>query len=120
MRERQVDMKLTPARTPRAGGRMTALPFLIVALAISEVATAPAAPPIADFPVPSISSDPTTIAVGPDANMWFTEQATNKIGRITPLGGVPNMRCRMRRRGSWRVQTATYGSRNPARTKSRE
>ena len=81
-------MKLTPARTPRAGGRMTALPFLIVALAISEVATAPAAPPIADFPVPSISSDPTTIAVGPDANMWFTEQATNKIGRITPLGGV--------------------------------
>ncbi len=34
------------------------------------------------------SSEPTGIAAGSDGNLWFTESATNKIGRITPTGVI--------------------------------
>jgi streptogramin lyase len=33
-------------------------------------------------------SVPTQIVEGPDGNMWFTEQGANKIGRMTPTGGL--------------------------------
>jgi len=31
---------------------------------------------------------PRRITVGPDGNLWFTETNFNKIGRITPAGGI--------------------------------
>lgn len=43
---------------------------------------------IAEFVVPTASSDPTTIAAGPDGNLWFTEFSGGKIGRITPEGTI--------------------------------
>jgi autotransporter-associated beta strand protein len=36
----------------------------------------------------STGSNPSGIAAGPDGNIWFTEPATGRIGRITPAGGV--------------------------------
>ena len=33
-------------------------------------------------------SEPTGITLGPDGNIWFTEQQANKIGRITPSGTI--------------------------------
>ncbi|HWY89834.1 MAG TPA: hypothetical protein VNY31_04115 [Solirubrobacteraceae bacterium] len=55
---------------------------------------------ITEFPIPTgtqanvpESSNPVGIALGPDGNMWFTDQGTNSegqrlIGRITPAGTV--------------------------------
>lgn len=45
----------------------------------------------AQFSIPSTASDGTTsgparIIVGPDRNLWFTENQANKIGKITPQG----------------------------------
>ena len=41
---------------------------------------------ITEFPVPTASSDPFGITLGPDGKMWFTEDAGNKIGKITTGG----------------------------------
>jgi virginiamycin B lyase len=41
---------------------------------------------ITQFAIPTNSSEPWGIALGPDKNLWFTESNTNKIGRITPKG----------------------------------
>ena len=41
---------------------------------------------VTEFPIPTPSSTPYGIVVGPDGNLWFTEgaPAANKVGRITP------------------------------------
>ena len=46
-----------------------------------------------EFPVPTLSSDVTDITAGPDGNLWFTEHAANKIGRITRRPWSPSSRC---------------------------
>jgi streptogramin lyase len=39
---------------------------------------------VTEFPIPSgAGSAPSAIAEGPDGNLWFAENGTNKIGRIT-------------------------------------
>ena len=43
---------------------------------------------ITEFPIPTVDSQPPEIAAGPDGNLWFTEQRTNKIGRITRAGAI--------------------------------
>jgi streptogramin lyase len=43
---------------------------------------------ITEFPLPTPSSGPAGIATGPDGALWFTEQAANKIGRITTWGEI--------------------------------
>ena len=53
------------------------------------VSASPAsAAPVGEFttfdPVQGGSSDPEGIAAGPDGAVWFTEYASNKIGRLTP------------------------------------
>lgn len=40
------------------------------------------------FPTPSQQSNPTATVLGPDSNVWFTEQGSNAIGRITPQGAI--------------------------------
>jgi streptogramin lyase len=45
---------------------------------------ATAAPTVTEFPIPTNASQPQDIVLGPDGKLWFTELATNKIGRITP------------------------------------
>jgi streptogramin lyase len=43
---------------------------------------------VSEFPVPTLQSFPSGIAAGPDGALWFTEQVTSKIGRITTDGTV--------------------------------
>jgi serine protease len=43
---------------------------------------------IAEFALPTASSNPFDIAVGGDGNVWFTQLDANRIGRITPAGVV--------------------------------
>jgi streptogramin lyase len=33
---------------------------------------------------------PTSVTVGPDANIWFTELGVNRVGRITGAGKITN------------------------------
>src|SRR5581483_11856976 len=42
-----------------------------------------------EFPLPSPFSFPRAITAGPDGNVWFVEQNTGRIGRITPAGVIP-------------------------------
>jgi len=48
--------------------------------------TAAAARAFVEFQIPTLTSRPSAIAVGPGGNLWFTEERANKIGRITPSG----------------------------------
>ncbi|HVA34098.1 MAG TPA: hypothetical protein VNG31_08125 [Candidatus Baltobacteraceae bacterium] len=41
-----------------------------------------------EFTIPSANSEPYGITTGPDGNLWFTEQAANKVGRITTTGKI--------------------------------
>lgn len=43
---------------------------------------------LAEYPVPTDSSQPWGITTGPDGAMWFTEEDVDQIGRITLSGGV--------------------------------
>lgn len=40
------------------------------------------------YPVPASAAALRRITTAPDGNLWFVEQATNKIGRITPAGAI--------------------------------
>ncbi len=56
----------------------------------SPTASIPAAPAlsITEFPIPTVSSNATGIAAGPNGNLWFTESNGEKIGRISPSGTI--------------------------------
>jgi streptogramin lyase len=43
---------------------------------------------VTTFNVGTMSNSPTSIAAGPDGNLWFTEPDANQIGRITPAGQI--------------------------------
>ena len=64
----------------------------VVALALCAAAAAGAARAdaiaVTEFPLPVESSSPLGIATGPDGNVWFTEVAGSRIGRVTPAGQV--------------------------------
>jgi virginiamycin B lyase len=53
-----------------------------------ETAGHAAAPNITEFAIPTGSSGPTFITLGPDGAVWFAEQDARKIGRITPAGVI--------------------------------
>jgi streptogramin lyase len=42
---------------------------------------------ISEYAIPSANADAAGIAAGPDGNLWFAELSTNKIARISNLGG---------------------------------
>jgi streptogramin lyase len=41
-----------------------------------------------EYSIPTPGGEPTAIAAGADGNLWFTERAADKIGRITPSGQI--------------------------------
>lgn len=57
------------------------------ALAVSVVSST-AQTRIRSFPIPSPDSQPISITVGPDGNLWFTEQNRSHVARITPDGVI--------------------------------
>ncbi len=79
--------------------RRISVPALVMTVAITLllVLQIPAiAASFQEYTVPTDPSFPYSIASGPDGALWFTETATNKIGRCTPSGsfteyGVPTL-----------------------------
>jgi virginiamycin B lyase len=59
-------------------------PIASLALGWAGLATAQS---FQEFPLPNAGSQPNGIVTGPDGNLWFTEVAGNRIGRMAP-GGV--------------------------------
>jgi streptogramin lyase len=62
-----------------------------VALALAAVSPAVAAADvgtISEYPIPTADSLPRGITAGPDGRLWFTENAGNKIARITTSGQI--------------------------------
>ncbi len=51
---------------------------------VASIAPGDAAP--AEFPLPTLDSDPAGIALGPDGNVWFTETAADDVRSITAGG----------------------------------
>ncbi len=41
-----------------------------------------------EYPIPTLQSFPQSIALGPDAALWFTEEIGNNIGRVTTSGAI--------------------------------
>jgi streptogramin lyase len=46
---------------------------------------------VGEFTVPTPNSSPVGITAGPDGDVWFVEQAGNKVGRITPGGTITEL-----------------------------
>jgi streptogramin lyase len=67
-------------------GQLTLLASTLVATMILAVSSsALAAPTITEF---ASGTGPTDAVLGPDGNVWFVETTANKIGRVTPAGGI--------------------------------
>jgi virginiamycin B lyase len=45
-------------------------------------------PSISEFALPNAGATPTSIAAGPDGNVWFADPGNDSLGRVTPAGGV--------------------------------
>ena len=60
---------------------------LVTATVLGSLVVAMPLGTITEFPL-STSSSPFRIAAGPDANLWFTNQGTKAIGRITTSGAI--------------------------------
>jgi len=43
---------------------------------------------ITEYRIPTSEADAFFIAAGPDGNLWFTEDHSKKIGKITPNGSI--------------------------------
>jgi streptogramin lyase len=63
-------------------------PILSAAVVLLACGAAGALPAqtIDEFPIPTAASQPQCIVLGSDGNLWFTETAASKIGKITPDG----------------------------------
>ena len=77
---------MAPARV-RAIPSTAALAMMAALLCSGRAAAIPAGE-TTEFPTPTANSGPTGVAPGPDGNLWFTEEQSNSIGRITPTGAL--------------------------------
>jgi streptogramin lyase len=75
-----------PAR--RLGLIVVAAAALVLGFGVEGAAAALPVGSITEFSLPTLPSAPLGITAGPDGNLWFTEQAGGKIGRITPSGTI--------------------------------
>jgi len=60
----------------------------VVVLAVLGLVPAASASVVSEFPIPTATSNPGRIVLGPDGALWFVEQGANGLGRITPGGAV--------------------------------
>lgn len=66
-----------------------ALCWLVILITISAgVSAQPVNVSITEYPVPTPNNTPQGITPGSDGAIWFTELIGNKIGRLSPSGGV--------------------------------
>jgi len=64
---------------------------VVVSLVLGSLILGPGAQAVTryrEFPIPTPGSYPYVIAAGPDGNLWFTEYAGNKLGRISTAGVI--------------------------------
>src|SRR5229473_2524235 len=64
------------------------LSLLISVVALTPPTALAISGKIQEFPIPTATSDTFGITAGPDGNLWFTESASNSIGRITTDGST--------------------------------
>jgi virginiamycin B lyase len=74
---------MLPMRLLRASIRVA-----LAAFALAGLAPSAGAQTFTEFAIPTAASSPLDIVAGPDGNLWFTESAGNKIGRITTAGVI--------------------------------
>src|SRR5437762_11139869 len=67
-------------------GRTSSAAVIVALAALASAATA--SPAITEYPLPSPSSVPFGITMGSDGALWFTENQSDRIGRITTSGSV--------------------------------
>jgi len=70
---------------------------------------------VTEFTIPTVDSYPLGITPGPDGNLWFTEEKTGKIGRITPSGEitefvVPSNASAVSASGPWGITAGPDGN----------
>jgi len=68
--------------------RSCATTLAACALLCASLAAPAGATTISEFPLPVPQSSPLGITGGPDGNVWFTEVAGSRFGRVTPAGTV--------------------------------
>ena len=74
------------------------------------IGTSVGGPVILEFDIPTGSSQPQGIAPGHDGNIWFTEYAGNKIGRITPNGVITEYPVPTPNSWPWGITTGPDGN----------
>ena len=82
-------MTESPARARRHSLHLLVVGAAFIALLAAPVFANAAVGSVTEFSNGiTANSAPQSITAGPDGNLWFTESASNKIGRITPTGVV--------------------------------
>jgi streptogramin lyase len=69
-------------------GKLTPHQSIAIAIALLFSSAATSAQTITEFPIPTTDSQPNFIAPGPDGNLWFLENAGNRVAKITISGTV--------------------------------
>jgi streptogramin lyase len=70
---------------PQPTTSLLLLGFVLAALLVALPAAADTGS-VAEYAVPTAGSQPVSLVGGPDGNLWFTEYAGNKIGRLSTDG----------------------------------
>lgn len=78
--------------------------------AAGYIATISTAGTVTEYHIPTASSQPVGITLGPDGNMWFAEQFGNKIGYVSGLTAVPVTQTITNAVNGAAVQVATPGA----------
>ncbi len=79
--------RFTRRVVPRSAATGSAGLVAVAALSLVFVLSAAAdTGAIAESVIPTANAQPVGIVTGPDGNLWFSEAAGNKIGRLTPGG----------------------------------
>jgi streptogramin lyase len=67
----------------RLAALITALIAFTGLLSLSSLPAWATVGTVTEFPTLTVNSEPFGITSGPDGNVWFTEENSSKIGRIT-------------------------------------
>jgi len=72
----------------RAGRALAGIGLLAVAAVASAGPAGAATHSISQFTIKSPNNQPGDMTIGNDGNVWFVDQATSKIARVTKSGGI--------------------------------
>jgi virginiamycin B lyase len=72
----------------RAGRALAGIGLLAVAAVASAGPAGAATHAISQFTIKSPNNQPGDMTIGNDGNVWFVDQATSKIARVTRAGGI--------------------------------